>query len=474
MKVMKFGGSSVSDEQRIKSVAHIIQAAAETDKIAVVLSAMKGVTDGLIECAKLAETADPKYKERLSAIRERHRLVMERLFAPERATAPSEQNIEEDARRSMEEMLDELSDVLHGVELLRECSPHSMDLVMSFGERLNCVLLSSYLRLLGAESEIVDARDVIVANRHHGQVIVSPITNDRIRSRLSAVRGTAVITGFIASTNEGITTTLGRNGSDYTASLVAAAIEADLVEIWTDVDGVLSADPRCVDGVFVISELSYQEAMEMSYFGAEVLHPYTMIPAVERNIPIRIKNTFNPEAPGTLIVPKANPKTAPITGIASIEHVALVNVEGGGMIGIPGFAARIFDCLARIQVNIIMISQASSEHSICLVFPETDVERVKEALSEELKEELRTGRIQDFEIMRSLVIVAVIGENMRGTPGISGRLFSALGRERINVLAIAQGSSETNISFVIDRKSREKALRCIHTAFLEEHHEREA
>lgn len=476
MKVMKFGGTSVADEQRIKAVSRIIQQTAQTEKIAVVLSAMKGVTDDLIECAGLAEKAEPEYRERLSSILERHRVVMGRLFSPDKKTEPvtsEEARIEEKTVRLMEELLSELNDILHGVELLRECSPHSMDLVMSFGERLNCTLVAQYLKLLGMQAEMVDAREVVIANRIHGQVIVSSVTNEKIRTRLSRISGTAVITGFIASTDDGITSTLGRNGSDYTASLVAAAMGASVIEIWTDVDGVLSADPRYVEGVFVIPELSYQEAMEMSYFGAEVLHPYTMIPAVERGIPIRIKNTFNPESAGTLIAPKVKPKKTPITGIASIENVALINVEGGGMIGIPGFAARIFDCLARTRVNIIMISQASSEHSICLVFPEPDVEKVKAALSKELETELRTARIQDFEIVKNLIIVAVIGEYMRGTPGISGHLFSALGREHINVLAIAQGSSERNISFVIDKKNREGALRCVHKAFLEDYHEKE-
>ena len=477
MKVIKFGGTSVADAQRIKTVSRIIQEAAQSEKIAVVLSAMKGVTDDLIDCARLAEKAEPEYRDRLSSIWERHLAVMGGLFTPDKKTethTSKEALIKESTVGLMKELLSELNDVLHGVELLRECSPHSIDLVMSFGERLSCTIMVQYLEFLGMEAEMVDARDVVIANRNHGQVIVSPATSEKIRARLSRIQGTAVITGFIASTDDGITTTLGRNGSDYTASLVAAAMEANLIEIWTDVDGVLSADPRCVGDVFVIPELSYQEAMEMSYFGAEVLHPYTMIPAVERGIPIRIKNTFNPESAGTLIAPKVKPKTSPITGIASIENVALVNVEGGGMIGIPGFAARLFDCLARIRVNIIMISQASSEHSICLVFPEPDVERVKAALSEELEAELRTARIQDFKIIKNLIIVAVIGENMRGTPGISGRLFSALGRERINVLAIAQGSSEINISFVIDRENKDGALRCIHRAFLEEYHEKEA
>jgi len=233
------------------------------------------------------------------------------------------------------------------------------------------------------------------------------------------------------------------------------------------VDGVMSADPRYVEERFVIPELSYEEAMELAFFGAKVLHPYTMVPAFEKGIPIRIKNTLNPESPGTVITDSAGVKETPITGIAAIEDVALVNVEGGGMLGIPGFAARIFSALAGSRVNIIMISQASSEHSICLVFQGGDVDTVRRALRSELADGLASKRIQDFEFQRDLAIVAVIGENMRGTPGISGRLFSALGAEKINVLAIAQGSSERNISFVIEQSLEQKALQCIHRAFLE-------
>jgi aspartokinase/homoserine dehydrogenase 1 len=263
-----------------------------------------------------------------------------------------------------------------------------------------------------------------------------------------------------------VTTTLGRDGSDYTASLIAAGIKAELVEIWTDVDGVMSADPRIVAESFAVPSLTYEEAMELSYFGAKVIHPYTMIPAVKAGIPIRIRSTLNPEAPGTLVAAEISRHPTPITGMASIPGIALMNVQGGGMIGVTGMAGRIFGALARTRVNIIMISQASSEHSICLAFRESEAAAVRETLREELALELQNGIIQDFEILRDLVIVAVIGENMRGTPGISGRLFSALGGEKINVLAIAQGSSERNISFVIHSRDTGKALSCIHGAFL--------
>jgi aspartokinase/homoserine dehydrogenase 1 len=278
----------------------------------------------------------------------------------------------------------------------------------------------------------------------------------------------AVITGFIAATAEGVTTTLGRNGSDYTASLVAAALGASVIEIWTDVDGVLSADPRYVPEAFVLDEITFQEAMELSYFGAKVIHPYTMIPAVEHEIPVRIRNTFAPEGDGTWIVPERSAGGARIaTGIASVENVALINVEGGGMVGLPGVASKVFTALANAGVNIIMISQASSEHSICVVCRQEQASAALAGLRIELAAELAQKKIQEFELIEDLEIVAVIGERMRGTPGISARVFGALGDEGVNVLAIAQGSSEMNISFVVHGDDRERTLQVVHRAFFE-------
>jgi aspartokinase/homoserine dehydrogenase 1 len=369
-------------------------------------------------------------------------------------------------------MFNELEEILHGVELLKECSPRTMDLVMSFGERLSCALVCGYMRQRGMPAEVVDAREMVVTDEVFGSAAVDfPKSYARIEARLSGVDGIPVIPGFVGSTEKGVTTTLGRNGSDYTASIIGAGVTADRIDIWTDVDGVLSADPRLVPEAFVIPSLSYEEAMELSYFGAKVIHPYSMIPAVEKGIPIRIKNSLNPSAPGTMISPAApsgaaNSKRHPITGIATIEGISLVNIEGGGMIGIPGIAARIFGALAREGINIIMISQASSEHTICLVFRTREAERALGALSRELALELETRRIQNFQLVRDLLVVSVIGENMRGSPGIAGRLFSALGTAGVNILVIAQGSSERNISFVIEEKNHALALRTIHKAFL--------
>jgi aspartokinase/homoserine dehydrogenase 1 len=348
---------------------------------------------------------------------------------------------------------------------------------MSFGERLSCQLATSYMRERGMEALLVDARELIVTDSNFGSASVNfDRSYQRIEARLSAIKAIAVIPGFIGATEKGVTTTIGRNGSDYTASIIGAGTRAGMIEIWTDVDGVLSADPRIVPDAFVIPRLSYEEAMELSYFGAKVIHPYSMVPAVQRSIPLLIKNSLNPSAPGTLIASgsgagaagrvSGSPSGRAVTGIASIPGISLVNIEGGGMMGIPGFAARIFSVLAREGVNIIMISQASSEHTICLVFRTAEGERALTALNHELTMELETRRIERFQLLRDLLVVSVIGENMAGTPGIAGRLFSALGQAGVNVLVIAQGSSERNISFVIEEKDHTLALRTIHAAFL--------
>ncbi len=457
MKVMKFGGSSLADEMRIRGAARIVRDAMQEEPVAVVLSAMKGVTDTLLEAARRAERGEAGYHNLVETLRARHREAIEALIASGDAA-----EVVDDAMS----LLDELADLLHGVELIRECSPRTMDLVLSFGERLSCLTMRAFLTREGEPAEFVDAREMVITDTTHGSAVVDYTeTYQRIAAHLHRCAGIPIITGFIASSHDGVTTTLGRNGSDYTASLVGAAIGASSVEIWTDVDGVMSADPRCVGDAFVIPEISLQEAMELSYFGAEVIHPYTMIPAVERDIPLWIKNTLNPAVAGTLISGRPVPHDRDITGLASIGNVALVNVEGGGMLGIPGIASRVFGALAKAGINIIMISQASSEHSICICIRETQLERALDSLREELHDELDHRRIDQFEEQRRLEVVAVIGANMRGRPGIAGRLFNALGDAEINVLAIAQGSSEMNISFVIDRDERRRALNAVHRAF---------
>jgi len=459
MVVQKFGGSSVEDAGKIREVAKIALEHRVDGKIAVVLSAMKGCTDLLLQAARDAEAGKESYHEALAILEKRHWAAAQDLTA-----GPAYETL----RLALEAQLKDLRDILHGVELVKECSKRSLDLIAGFGERLNCQLMAGFLLGQGHEAHYIDAsRNFIITNDNHGAADVDfDATYDAVEARLRPLNGVMVITGFVASTADGRPTTLGRNGSDYTASLVGAAIRAEAVEIWKDVDGVLTADPRFVKGTLVLDEISMEEAMEMSYFGAKVIHPSTMLPLLERGINLRIKNTLNPSVKGTLIKQDPKPHPYPITGIASITGAALINIEGSGMIGIPGFASRVFGALARVKVNVIMISQASSEHSICIVCRDAEAVIALAALRQELKAEHEAKKLKDCELIGGLEVIAVIGDNMRGKPGITGRLFSSLGDKNVNVLAIAQGSSERNISFVIESKDREIALNTIHSAFL--------
>jgi aspartokinase/homoserine dehydrogenase 1 len=457
VKVLKFGGSSVGNAFNIKKVAGIILKELKTESLVVVLSAMKGITDLLVKSARLAEEGKQEYRACLLDIQQKHQEAVDGLF-----NGTGKKIVWDE----IEKLLSDLGNFLHGVELIRECSLRILDLVMSFGERLSCIIMARYLKDCGLKAAYVDARKFIVTDDNYGNAAVNyPKTYGNIKKKLALVKELPVITGFIGSTENGVTTTIGRNGSDYTASIIGAGLDARAIEIWTDVTGVLSADPRYVQQAFTIEELSFEEAMELSYFGAEVIHPRTMIPAFEKNIPIIIKNTFEPEANGTIIKKIIKKHGALITGIACIEDIALLNIEGGGMVGIPGIAARIFSILAHENVNIILISQASSEHTICLGLKQNEALKAVKALKRELTKELENKAINEFNLLKDLIIIAVIGDNMKGTPGISGKLFSALGTMHINVQAIAQGSSERNISFVIRSKDKLLALNTIHQAF---------
>lgn len=457
-RVVKFGGSSLAGSERLQRALQVTRERLAGGGVAV-FSAMGGTTDALIGAARAAAGGgDPRAA--VEAVRARHVAVV-RDLCPPRGQA--------EILTRLQLLLAELDEILHGVSLLRECSPRTLDLVMSFGERLMTTIVSRLLPAPGLETRLMDARELILTDARHGNAAVQfEATYERVRAALQPPAQTAcVVPGFIGATAEGVTTTLGRDGSDYTASLIAAALHADELEIWTDVDGVMSADPRYVPAAFVIDQLSYQEAMEMSYFGARVIHPYTMVPVVERGIPIRIKNSLRPQQPGTRVSARPSGAEQAITGIASVDSIALINVEGGGMLGARGTAARVLGALARAAVNVMMISQASSEHSICLVLDAAEAAAALAALRAELALELETKRIDTFDLRRDLAIVAIIGEHMRGTPGIAGKLFAALGAHAINVLAIAQGSSERNISLVVDAADERRALQVIHAAFLE-------
>ena len=457
MIVMKFGGSSLANSERIKQTIKIISAV--EGPVSIVLSAMKGITNQLIDAAEKAETGNADYKNNIIAIRDTHFTCIEELFG---------NNIPEYLSRGLDQMLSELKDILHGVELVRECSLKTKDIIMSFGERMNCFQFSSYMNFIDRNSQFVDARTVIKTDSNFGKGNVDlSISYKLIKEKILFNKDTiSIITGFIASDSNNRTTTLGRNGSDYTASIVGAALDAKVVEIWTDVDGVLTADPRIVEDAFVIPQLSIQEAMELSYFGAEVIHPYTLIPTIDKNIPVYIKNTMNPSAEGTLITDKSSEKNRIITGLASIDNVSLINIEGGGMVGMPGIASLIFNSLAEADVNIIMITQASSEHSISILCRTEEVHSAREKLQQNLDLAIQSRKIQNIDIVDNLVIIAVIGEKMIGQIGLTGDLFSTIGQAEVNILAIAQGSSERNISFVIHEKDKTLALKEIHKKFI--------
>lgn len=460
MIVQKFGGSSVQNPEKIRHVAGIIQTNHDKKGQALaVLSAMKGVTDLLLKAAEQAQNSDPTYRDTYEIIRQKHQSAAAELIQGRQA---------QEYVGRIDGLLQDLKDILHGVELVRECSPRTLDLIAGFGERLNCLMMTGYLAGLGRDVRYFDAsQGLVITDDTHGSALVDfPRTNAELKKAFSGFKGIGIVTGYVAVTEDGKATTLGRNGSDYTATILAAGLGADAVEIWKDVDGVLTADPNQVKGTYVIDELSVEEAMELSYFGAEVIHPSTMVPLVENGIPLWIKNTYNPPVRGTLIARNIKPHGRDITGIASIPEVAIINVEGGGMQGIPGFASRVFGALAGRKVNVIMISQASSEQSICIVIRQSEADRAMEALNRELAVELENKKIKPFAPQENLEVVAVIGENMKGRPGITGKLFSALGSAGINILAIAQGSSERNISFVVEDKDKTMALNTVHKAFL--------
>jgi len=458
MKILKFGGSSVGSADRIKNVLSIIdQTAKQENTVCVIFSAYQGVTDQLIEMGKLAAAGKEEYRDLLSRFHKRHRETGRELI--------SVRNWKK-IQTHIGKVQKNLDEILYGVFLVKELTAKTLDYIMSFGERLSAYTISAALQDKNIENTYVDTRNVVVTDNMFGNARVDfKKTNKKIRSLIGDKKHLYIITGFIGATAEQETTTLGRGGSDFSASIFGAALGAGEIEIWTDVDGVMTADPRKVSQAFSIKQMTYDEAMELSHFGAKVIHPPTMQPALDKNITLRIKNTFNPSFEGTLISKKSALNGAVIRGLSSIDNVALLQIQGSGMIGATGIAERIFRALAAVQVNIILISQASSEHSICLgVLPDC-ADRAKKALTHELRYELHYGQINEISIETDMSIIAVVGENMRRTKGIAGKIFQTLGKNGVNISAIAQGSSELNISMVIARKDEKKALNAIHNNF---------
>jgi len=458
MKVLKFGGTSVGNADSISKVVDILLSyKKKKEAYTVVFSAMSGVTNLLVEAGKKASESDESYQKALKEIEKRHFDTIKKLL-----DIKTQSKVVANIRM----LINELEDLLHGVFLLKELSPRTLDLVSSFGERMSSYIMAEYMLQSGIKCTYVDARSLIRTDDNFGNAKVNvKHTNQNIKEHFDAARDVQVLTGFIASTEKAETTTLGRGGSDYTASLVAAALSADCVEIWTDVNGVMTADPRAVKRTFTLPAISYVEAMELSHFGAKVIYPPTLQPAFNKKIPIWIKNTFNPEFEGTLISEKTKANDFLIKGISSIGNIALINLQGSGMVGVPGVSSRVFSALARKGVNVILITQASSEYSICFAVAPEDAEKARLLIEVEFEAEMASKKIEKVHVETDLSIVALIGENMKKTPGIAGRMFTALGKNGINVIAIAQGSSELNISVVIPKNDLSKALNALHEAF---------
>ncbi|MDE7346762.1 MAG: bifunctional aspartate kinase/homoserine dehydrogenase I [Muribaculaceae bacterium] len=453
MKVMKFGGSSVGTPSALANVKNIVEST--TGKKVVVVSALGGVTDLLLSTAALAKNDDVAYLEQYARIVERHRLVID-------AMVPSEKK--EQVESVVRVMLEELSNIYRGVMLLHDLSPRAIKMIVSYGERMSSVIVASIID----DAVLFDSRRFIRTKKgpHQEEILDTELTNDIIHKEFSGRDWTtAVCGGFLATDSEGEVSNLGRGGSDYTASILAAALDAGILEIWTDVDGFMTADPRVIPHAYVIDSLTFTEAMELCNFGAKVIYPPTIYPVYHKNIPIRVKNTFNPDAPGTLISNQAAPSEKVIKGISSINDTALVTISSLCMVGVIGVNSRIFNALTDRGVSVFLVSQAASENNTTIAVRNADVDLAVETLKNEFAVELADGMFNDVKAERNMATVAVVGENMKHCTGIAGKLFNTVGRNGIDVIACAQGAAQTNISFVIDRNSLTKALNVIHDSF---------
>ncbi len=454
--VHKFGGTSLASADHYRGVTKILRTEVSGRK-AIVVSAMAKVTDALIDLVELARKRVDGYRTSLESLKERHAKAAAALLTDGRR---------QDFLKVLESDCSDIGEVLRGVYLSRTCSERTLELITGHGELWSAQLLNAHLQAEGIRASYLDARTVLTVEPGESTVSVdwtrSQAQTDHWLTGLTSEW--VVVTGFVASTPDGIPTTLKRNGSDFSASIFGKLLHARSITIWTDVDGVLSADPRLVPDAIVLDAVSYQEATELAYFGAKVVHPNTMAAAIENKIPIWIRNTFNPTHRGTKIHERAASKH-PVKGFTTVDGMALVNVEGTGMIGVPGVANRLFGALREIGVSVVMISQASSEHSICFVIPEAQTAIVRSTLERAFFAELHHNQIQRIDLTPNCSILAAVGDNMVDHPGVAGKFFGALGKARINIRAIAQGSSERNISTVIDRADSQRALRAVHSAF---------
>jgi len=459
---MKFGGTSVGDASCIARVAEIVAKASRVGPLVVVVSAMSGVTNRLIEAATCSETGDrERAVELLEALREQHFEALKILIQN-----PETRNL---IALGIEELLREAQRLCEGTALIHELTVRTLDSVSSLGERLSAPLVAGALSERGVRSEAIEATGLIVTDSYHGaaEPLMEP-TQIRCEARLRPLlqQGIVpVVTGFIGATAEGVLTTLGRGGSDYSATILGGALDADEVIIWTDVNGVLTADPRLVPSARTIPEISYREAAELAHFGAKVLHPKTLRAVTQSGIPVWIRNTFEPEHPGTKITPQGRKSTAGVKALTAIRDVSLIAVGGPGIVGLPDVVGRTFSTTSNVRANVLLISQSSSQNDICFIVFSSDAKRTVDALRQQFAQDLMHQKVEHITLDPNIAIVAVVGENMRGTVGMAGRTFSVLGRENINIIAIAQGSSETNISFVVSSQDMKKALLAVHREF---------
>lgn len=453
MLVIKFGGTSVASSKNISLVKDIIQK--KDQPLIAVVSALGGITNQLIECSTLAAQGDAEYLKILGLLEQKHlKTAKELLSVKSQGKTLSKVKI----------LLNDLEDICRGVFLIHELSLKTLDRILSFGESLSAVIISDYLNDQGLSYQLADPKIFIKTDSNYGRANVDfKVTNKQIKSYFKA-KDSWVCPGFVASNQRSETTTLGRGGSDYTAAIIAAALKSKLLEIWTDVSGMMTADPRLVPDAYAVKEISYEEAMELSHFGAKVIYPPTIQPVLEANIPIQIKNTFKAEDKGTLISKKSK-STQLIKGLSCVQNIAFFNLSGSGMVGIPNFSHRLFRALSMAKINVILITQASSEHSICVAIDAADAELSQNAIELEFEYELAVKKIDPVIIEKELAIIALVGSNMKEQVGVSGRMFSILGQNGVNIKAIAQGSSEKNISVVIHHSEVKKALNSLHESF---------
>lgn len=457
MKVLKFGGTSVKNAENITKTIAIIKENLAKEELVVVVSALGGVTNMLVECSAKAVAGDTTFTDTLTEIKNRHFETINGLLTG---------SYKEDCEKHVEAILTELKGILTGISLIRELTPRSVDLVSSVGERMSAYIIAKTIAQSGVDCEFLDARTVIKTDKTFGAAKVNfAKTDDLIQKKVLNTKTLFIATGFIASTEDDETITLGRGGSDYSAAIFARAVNASILEIWTDVDGMMTADPRKVKKAYPIEHITYAEAMELSHFGAKVLEPRTVIPAMSKMIPVIIKNTFNPTAKGTLITKELENSQLHVQGISSIDEVSLITVQGSGMIGEAGISMRLFRAIAQASINVILITQCSSEHSITFAVLPNEAQKSQDALNKEFENELKSGLIDSIKVENNLSIIAAVGENMKNIPGVASKFFNALSINGINVVAIAQGASELNISVVINEKDKIKALNSLHESF---------